>query len=364
MAGGGAGETAVEQAMAQACLAAARDTVERALAADAADRIVFATDRAAWAQALADLPVVVDLDDRPSTPFHFGRRLAGIIQRHSIQRVFYLGGGSAPLMDGPALRAVADAIRDDDGLLVTNNIHSSDWAAFAPASAAVQTADDLRSDNSLGWLLSHQGRLAAREWPRAAATQFDLDTPTDLLIAGLHANSHAFIGPHLRAHIAALGWDDANVRAAAQILLTPAKQVIIAGRVSQTTWAHLDTQTKCWVRVFSEERGMRASGRQAGGLVRSLLADHLALVGLERFFYEMRELADAVFLDSRVILAARGAWPTPADRFYSDLRCPDEIADPFLRDFTAAALAAPMPVVLGGHSLVSGGLWALVDSQP
>jgi hypothetical protein len=166
----------------------------------------------------------------------------------------------------------------------------------------------------------------------------------------------------LSAHIASLGWDDAYIHVARQALMTPAKQVIIAGRVSQSTWAYLESKTLCWMRVFSEERGMRASGRLAGGLVRSLLADYLELVGLERFFAEMGELADAVFLDSRVILAAhkRGAWPSPADRFNSDLRRPAEIADPFLHDFTSAALAAPIPIVLGGHSLVSGGLLALL----
>jgi hypothetical protein len=131
--------------------------------------------------------------------------------------------------------------------------------------------------------------------------------------------------------------------------------------VPQSTVAYLEGKTLCWLRVFSEERGMRASGRMAKGLVRSLLSDYLDLVGLEKFFREMSELADAMFLDSRVILAARRMWPSPADRFNSDLRRPDEIADPFLREFTAAAIAAPMPVVLGGHSLVSGGLMALVN---
>ena len=32
---------------------------------------------------------------------------------------------------------------------------------------------------------------------------------------------------------------------------------------------------------------------------------------------------------------------------------------PFLRDFTRAAVEAPIPVLLGGHSLMSGGLMAL-----
>ena len=377
MAGGG-GETPVEQAVAGACRAAARDTIERALEADVASRIVVVTDHAEWAETLAYLPVEIDLEPPPApspvsrerareeaAPFHFGRRLAEVIERRGIRRAFYLGGGSAPLMDGSTLRAVADTVRHDDGLIVTNNIYSSDWAAFAPAEVAVQHANDLRSDNSLGWILSRQGGLAAHEWPRSAATQFDLDTPTDLLIAGLKrpegSRSFGSIGSHLRKHIAGLGWEDTHVRQAANVLVTPAKQVIIAGRVPQSTWAYLESKTLCWMRVFSEERGMRASGRLSGGLVRSLLADYVALVGLEQFFREMSELADAMFLDSRVMMAARGSWPSPVDRFYSDLRRPDDIADPFLREFTAAALDTPVPVVLGGHSLVSGGLLALID---
>ncbi len=365
MAGGG-GDSPVEQAVAGACRAAARDTIERALEADVASRILVVTDDAEWAETLADLPVIIDLDES-RTPFHFGRRLAEVIERHSIHRAFYMGGGSAPLMDGPALRAVADTIRRDDGLIVTNNIYSSDWAAFAPAEVAVQHANDLRSDNSLGWILSRQGGLTAREWPRCAASQFDLDTPTDLIIAGLQPRPDGSlrpvrsIGSYLREHIAKLGWEDAHVRQAAKVLVTPANQVIIAGRVPQSTWAYLESKTQCWMRVFSEERGMRASGRLSGGLARSLLADYMGLVGLERFFREAGELADAMFLDSRVMMAARGSWPSPADRFYSDLRRPEDGADPFLREFTAAALDAPIPVVLGGHSLVSGGLLALMD---
>ena len=149
MAGGG-GETPVEQAVAGACRAAARDTIERALEADVASRILVVTDRAEWAETLADLPVQVDLEPSPASagegwvgvkPFNFGKRLAGVIERHDIRRAFYLGGGSAPLMDGSTLRAVADTVRHDDGLIVTNNIYSSDWAAFAPAEVAVQYAD-------------------------------------------------------------------------------------------------------------------------------------------------------------------------------------------------------------------------------
>ena len=65
---------------------------------------------------------------------------------------------------------------------------------------------------------------------------------------------------------------------------------------------------------------------------------------------------------SRPKAPSRRIWPSAADRFYSDLRQPEKISDPWVRRFTEAAIEAPIPVVLGGHSLVSGGLYALVEA--
>src|SRR5688500_8520931 len=50
------------------------------------------------------------------------------------------------------------------------------------------------------------------------------------------------------------------------------------------------------------------------------------------------------------------AWPAPDDRFASDLLLADRIADPWLAALTRSAAAAPIPVLLGGHSLVGPGI--------
>ena len=104
---------------------------------------------------------------------------------------------------------------------------------------------------------------------------------------------------------------------------------------------------------------MEADGRAAAGEARSLLGYYLEAAGARRFFETLGELCDAAFVDSRVILAHRRINASREDRFLSDLGRWQEINDPFLSDFTRAALAAPVPVLLGGHSLVSGGLMAL-----
>jgi hypothetical protein len=49
------------------------------------------------------------------------------------------------------------------------------------------------------------------------------------------------------------------------------------------------------------------------------------------------------------------AWPSPEDRFASDLLLPDRILDPWLKALTRSALDAPIPILLGGHSLVGPG---------
>jgi len=104
---------------------------------------------------------------------------------------------------------------------------------------------------------------------------------------------------------------------------------------------------------------MEADGRAASGEARSLLGYYLEAVGIRRFFETLRELGDAAFIDTRVLLAHKRIEASREDRFLSDLGRWESIADPFLRDFTRLALEAPMPVLLGGHSLMAGGLMAL-----
>jgi len=72
-------------------------------------------------------------------------------------------------------------------------------------------------------------------------------------------------------------------------------------------------------------------------------------------------MAEAVFFDTRVLLAHHHLWPSAADRYASDLGLPEAIHDPFLREFTRAAINAPMPVVLGGHGVVAGDLYGVAE---
>lgn len=336
--------------------AATLDLVERALSVPRLRPVVVATNSADLARRLAVYPIHVDLDPADE-PFHFGRRLAELIARYGMERCFYMGGGAGPLLPAASLAAITEELLAADRLLITNNFYSSDLVAFGPT-AVLHDHPLPENDNELAWLLGEHAGLPVRELPRDGASQFDVDTPTDLLTLAVHPQT----GPHTRAYLDGLALDTSALDAALPLMLDRNATILVAGRVSSATWSYLERETACSTRVLSEERGMRASGRLARGEVRSLLGYLLDTVGLAPFFQTLATMGQAVFLDNRAIWAHRGLWPTAADRFYSDLRQPSQITDPFVRALTEAAMAAPVPVIMGGHSLVAGGMYALVEA--
>ncbi len=332
--------------------AATLDSLERALSTGAFAYAVLVADAA---DGLEALPAGVRLDVDHG-PFHFGRRLAGVIERLGLRSVVYFSGGSVPLLPAQEFVEVAQELGRGEGQVVANNYYSADLVAFSPA-AALARIELPAIDNPLARLLAEQAGLAVRTLPRGIASQFDIDSPADLAILTLVGGA----GPRLQALLDGWRLDVSLYRRILPLFIVSTAQVLVAGRSSSRVWQYLERETACRVRFLAEERGMQAEGRVEGGQARSLVGFYLAAVGVERFFATLAELADAAFLDSRVILAHRGLEPSRADRFLSDLGRWQEIHDPFLRQFSEGAARAAIPVALGGHSLVSGGLMALIE---
>ncbi|MBI4328540.1 MAG: hypothetical protein HY685_01580 [Chloroflexi bacterium] len=343
-----------ERMMEGARSASALDFLQRAEATGLFSPPVLVTDSAEMA-AIAPPGVEVELDG-DEAPFHFGRRLLGLVQARRLERFVVTGAGSVPLLSVGELRRFGRACLSRDPVVVANNLYSADILGVSVAEA-LEKIDLPATDNALALRLWKKAGLRGVEFPRTPSTQYDIDSPADLLILSLHPG----VGPHLRGYLDGLALETARLQEAARLLTDPGAEIVVAGRVGSHAWAFLERQTACRVRLFSEERGMRALGREEGGVARSFLSYHLEAGGMERFFSELSTLGGAVFLDSRVLLAHRGTATSEEDRFLSDLGRWEEIRDPFLRELTLAASEAPVPVVLGGHSLVSGGLMALAE---
>jgi hypothetical protein len=335
--------------------AAAADLLDQLQEIEAIGRILLVTPDA------GDLVRAgVEVVTSPPGPVHVGEILAGLVRDYAIDRLLYLGGGAVPLGTTEALAQVVARLAQATGLVITNNRFASDWAGVAPAAALLAHIPRLPRDNMLGWVLSTEGQLAYEALPAVTATRLDIDTPLDLQVLSLHPGAK----PRLRAYLEGLPLPLGPLRSVVEVLGTPASHVLIAGRVAPDAWSALNKATRCWLRVLAEERGMVSSGRQGRGEVFSVLGAYIEQVGVDAFFSGLSQWADAALIDTRVLLAQRRSWPGANDRFASDLGWVEAVEDPWLRALTAAAQEAQVPVLFGGHGLMSGALYALAELVP
>lgn len=353
----GTATSEIENRVVEAQLAAALDTLERVRPIPEIGDIIVATANRDFAARAEGMGARIEMDP-PDHAFHWGKRLAALVEKYRATVPFYIGGGSGALMLTEDWRAVAQRVLSEQEIVVPNNFFSCDFAAWSPGDALARIdLPDL--DNNLAYRLGDQAGLTVYALPKNAATQLDIDTPTDVATLSFH---HA-LGDHMRAFMKRMPFDSSRVERVKALFPRRGAMILIAGRVSGTVAHLLERSTQCQWRVFSEERGMRASGREERGEVRSLLGFHLEQVGAKDFMLALSQLANAAIIDSRVLFAHHGLKPSVNDRFYSDLLEPDQITNSFIRELTAAARDAAIPVILGGHSLVSGGIYALVESQ-
>lgn len=351
--GGREPRSALGRCLARLRRAVVLDTLERLAAMAGLDQVVLATNFPDLAAGAAALGVSVH---RTAVPFHFHRELAAVVERSGAEAVVYLSGAAVPLLSDSEWRWVLDTLRGRAPCVVANNPQSADLVAWAPA-AALRQVTVQRRDNLLGYVLCHEAGLARHLIPPSAAVHFDLDTPTDYLILAESGRG----GPRVREALSGVPWGRERLRAGAAILGRDLGEVALVGRVGTAVVEYLNRFLRLRVRVFSEERGMKALGREEAGLVRSFLAAVLDDLGPRRFFTLLGSTVDAVFLDSRVFFAHGGRRVSERDRFLSDLGQVSAIRDPWARSLTEAALEAPVPVILGGHSVVAGGLWVLAE---
>ena len=292
-----------------------------------------------------------------TSPFHFGEETAGLVRARGLDRVCTIGAGAGALFSVAELRAIRADLEASETLVLSNNYYSADLVAFTPASA-LGVIELPATDNPLPRRLHQQGGLSSRQLERSAATLLDVDTPADAAVLKRH--------PACPDELRALDTWDAElgdrIESLMRLVTTPERELVVAGRVGAPVWSYLESQTACRVRMLAEERGMQAAGRDASGDARTALGFLYQEVGAERFFARMGELGDGLLFDTRVLFAHLGFRASGPDRFASDLFRHADIAERPLAEFTAAAAGAGYPVLLGGHTLVSGVLWTLVEA--
>jgi len=227
----------------------------------------------------------------------------------------------------------------------------------------------LPADNALPRWLEEQAGVAVTDLRSRWRLGVDIDTPLDLIVLGKPAGRdlHA-AGPLISERLGERL--DERLAALTDVITNRRAELLVAGRVSSATLRWLESGVACRVRALVEERGLRAATQlaQSGATTnsrppRSVLGELLDRDGPEALAQIAARLADAAVIDTRVLLAhrdgfAESAWPAAEHRFASDLLAPASIADPWLRALTESAAAAPAdhPIILGGHTMMNGGL--------
>lgn len=357
---GRGGDTPVERLVAGAQHAATLDLIDLAREQPLVGAVILATDAPDLAARAAGDRTTVLLE-AGGAPFHFGARLRDVIDRPDLDVPLYFSGAAAPLLTPASLRDTCARLlgaTGAHGTVVANNLWSADFFGFVPKAAIHRIDLPAAHDNAVPALLARQAGLAPEILEPSIGTTFDLDTPADLAVLSLHDGCR----PHARAFLDGCDLPRARFEAAMPFLVSNKAQLALVGRVNAAVWGRSMSDIPASKRLFVEERGMVAFGRDVAGEVRSLVGHLYEAIGPARFFALLADLADAVLFDTRVLFAHLGLRLTPADRFASDLGDIDAISDPVARDFTRAALEAPIPVLLGGHGIVAGSLWALTQA--
>ena len=282
----------------------------------------------------------------------FGDRLRAIARDLGEGGLVVLGSGAVPLSTRADRRAFVGAAAAAAPGALANNRYSADVIAIAGARAALAGLPDLASDNALPRWLDEVAGVPVRDLRRRWRLGVDIDGALDLVLLG--GRWSAGLPPETTDVVR--GRLDL-VRA---VVADPRAEVVVAGRTSPAALAWLERTGAARTRALVEERGMRTAGPgqrpPASALGLLLDRDGPASLGAH-----LARLGDAAIVDSRVLLAHRlgpdpRAWPPAEDRSASDLLLAERVGDPWLRALTAAAADAPIPVLLGGHTLVGPGL--------
>ena len=274
--------------------------------------------------------------------------------------IVVLGSGSLPLAtrrDRAALVAAAAAALPG---ALANNRYSADVVALAGAGVLARLPD-LPGDNALPRWLEEVAGIPVADLRDRWRLAIDVDGPGDLLLPGV-ASAAGIAG-----HPPLLDRARTQLAAVVERLADPRAEVIVAGRTSAGTLAGLERGARARIRALVEERGLRAAtslARPSGPPdrpPRSVLGMLLDRDGPGALGTILAQLGDAAVIDTRVLLAHRlgapeSGWPAAPDRYASDLLSPELVADPWLAALTRAAWEAPIPIALGGHTLVGPGL--------
>ena len=290
-----AGSSEIERSVASAREASACDLIQLLHPLVSKTIVVCSSDSSRAFQAIGVSVQVVD----EISSFHFGETLKQIIRDYALDALVYFGSGSGTLLSKDQLADMVGFTRREHVEALFNNYYSCDFAAFTDA-ATLLLLPLPEKDNGLGFLLSDHG-VACYSLPRTVESQFDLDTPIDLLLLKEAARG----GARLQAFLEQQHFDHPSLQQIGRLLVERTALVYLVGRVSPVTWQAFEQQVACRTAGMIEGRGMKAyADRQS-----PILANIFHKRGFAEFFRALENSADAALSTPGHSLRATAYFP-------------------------------------------------------
>ena len=301
--------------------------------------------------------------DTPSKPgdFHMGQVLQQLIAQTGLTHLLVSGGTALPLIGPDQLRAYIKQLFTMERGMITNNPQSGDLVLFHPANA-IQEIVLPRSDNELSNNLQYQARLPRVLMEPSTATLFDIDTPIDLLLYYRLTGKPSWL---MRDYAQLFERAEEKLEALIPVISRDYRELILAGRIAGNIIAYINEWLRVRLRVFAEERGMKALGRIHRGEINAFLGLIMEDQSVDKLFRYFEAVGTAILWDNRPAIyhmkkGLPGDQERDLDRFLMDLFYPEAVKDPVLQSIADRAYRSGLPLLMGGHSLVSGGIYALV----
>lgn len=283
--------TPVELAMDKLLRLAAVSTLQTARSTGLFERMLVLTNDHSF-NPPDGVELLFDNEISSSGTFDFGYSLSRIAQLlPSKDAVVYAGAGAGALFSVAEWQSLLKVLEEEPAVVTANNFFSADIVGWKPTEAVnklVARNELPDSDNNLAWSLCQRAGLVWRQMlpgdSRTFRTIFDIDTPTDGAALKIWLDNNTELSLLKEFLSEEKSFPTRNASAFLRELGRFESEVLISGRVSGGVHRLLETRTHGQTRILSEERGMRASGREAKGLVKSLAGIILEKSGPQSFF--------------------------------------------------------------------------------
>ena len=294
------------------------------------------------------LPFIIS--EKIGENFNFGKSLINIKNKYSLDKIFYFGAGSCYFLKTDELKFISE--KTIQGQFLSNNLVSSDFITFSLSDLDEKIILNFPNiDNYFSSYLMKETSLKYVKIPNSLGSIFDIDTHNDFAILSKITNNSGRIGNYISNSI----FKNIDLDSFINILSSKSNEIFVYGRINPLNLYLAERNTPCKIRFLSEERGLKVRGRASASILNSIFQSK----NFDTFFDMFENICNACILDTRVIFYLFADKYNQEDAYLSDMQMWKKIKNPFIKSFTKRVSESKVPIILGGHSVVNGGLMAL-----